>query len=307
MRTKAVLIASAALVARAAGACAAGRAATAGCRRRPSPVQNARRSATRIAVWRVAGQVGADETAVEEVSAANPSAAASLPPSPPVEYPGWARRDPWIVGGLDPAVLGLGDAPWGAASGAFLSTLMRRMDTPLASRWAHIALRDALLAKVRGAARTSTRSTGSPSAPGCCCGMGEADAARMLVAGVDADRFTPKMVQVGGAKRARQLPTRPALCPLEDGIRKYDPGIRPLVQAMCAALAGEPDKRSAMIDQARRYGRIGGIDLALAEKVVGAGAESAAPRPSNGIRSIALTGLAVRLVDRRPACFRRTG
>src|SRR5207237_6872861 len=45
-----------------------------------------------------------------------------------------------------------------------------------------------------------------------------------------------------------------------------------LVQAMCASLAGQPESASATIDQARRYGRIGGVDLALAEKVVGAGA-----------------------------------
>jgi hypothetical protein len=60
------------------------------------------------------------------------------------------------------------------------------------------------------------------------------------------------------------------LCPLQDGIRKYDSNIRQLVQAMCSSLAGEPESASAQIDQARRYGRIGGVDLALAEKVVGA-------------------------------------
>src|SRR5215210_3935352 len=86
---------------------------------------------------------GADESAVEETTALN-----LPPPPPPVEYPGWARRDPWVVGSLDPVEQGLGANPWGAASGAFLSTLMRRMQTPLASRWAHIALRDALLTKV---------------------------------------------------------------------------------------------------------------------------------------------------------------
>ena len=58
-----------------------------------------------------------------------------------------ARRDPWVVGKLDPAAEGLGDNPWGDSSGAFLSTLMRRMQTPIASRWVHIALRDALLAR----------------------------------------------------------------------------------------------------------------------------------------------------------------
>jgi hypothetical protein len=62
----------------------------------------------------------------------------------------------------------------------------------------------------------------------------------------------------------------PALCPLQDGISKYEPNIRAMVQAMCSALAGEPDTASAEIDDARRRGRIGGIDLALAQKVVGA-------------------------------------
>ena len=37
-------------------------------------------------------ETGGDESAVEEVSAVN-----LAPPVPPVEYPGWARRDPWTV------------------------------------------------------------------------------------------------------------------------------------------------------------------------------------------------------------------
>ena len=105
--------------------------------------------------------------------------------------------------------------------------------------------------------------------------LGEADAARMLVADVDVDRFTPKMVQVA-VQSALANADAPALCPLEDGIKKYDPGVIRLVQAMCASLSGESDAASAMIDQARRYGRIGGVDLALAEKVVGAGANGRA-------------------------------
>src|SRR5204863_7414323 len=85
--------------------------------------------------------------------------------------------------------------------------------------------------------------------------MAEADAARMLVAGVDTNRFTPKMVQVA-VQSALANSDPPALCPLEDGIRRYDPNIRALVQAMCASLAGEPEQASAEIDQARRFGRI---------------------------------------------------
>lgn len=209
------------------------------------------------------GGGGADESAVEEVARLN-----LPPPPPPVEYPGWARRDPWSVGKLDPTAQGLGENPWGGASGAFLSTLMRRMDTPMASRWAHIALRDALLAKTR-APRDINPIDWVAQRAWLLLRMGEADAARMLVDGVDTDRFTPTMVQVG-VQTALATADAAALCPLESGIRKADPAIRQFVGAMCAALAGDPDGASAQIDNARRYGRIGGIDLTLAEKVVGA-------------------------------------
>ena len=208
---------------------------------------------------------GTDESAVEELSNVSLE-----PPSPPVEYPGWARRDPWTVGPLDPASAGLTADAWGDSSGAFLSTLMRRMHTPLGSRWAHIALRDALLAKLRAPKDVHPVDWVAERA-WLLLRMGEADAARMLVASVDTDQFTPKMVQVG-VQSALANADLPALCPLEDGIRKYDAAVLRLVQAMCSSLAGEPDAASAMIDQARRYGRIGGVDLTLAEKVVGAGA-----------------------------------
>jgi hypothetical protein len=211
---------------------------------------------------------GTDESAVEEVSPVNLQP--NQPVQPPVEYPGWARRDPWVVGKLDPVAQGLGDSPWGDASGAFLTTVMRRMDTPIASRWAHIALRDALLAKAH-APRDVNPIDWVAERSWLLLRMGEADAARMLVDGVDTDRFTPKMVQVA-VQTALANSDAAALCPLEDGIRKSDPSIRQLVQAMCASLAGDADSASAEIDNARRYGRIGGIDLALSEKVVGAAA-----------------------------------
>jgi hypothetical protein len=209
----------------------------------------------------------ADETTVEELTALN-----LPPPPPPVEYPAHARRDPWVVGVLDPAQTSIGDNPWRAASGAFLSTLMRRMDTPIASRWAHIAMRDALLAKAR-APRDVNPVDWVAERAWLLLRMGEADAARMLVAGVDTDRFTPKMVQVA-VQSALASADPPALCPIQNGIRKYDARIHALVDAMCSSLAGEPETAAAQIDEARRHGRIGGIDLALPEKVVGAGANT---------------------------------
>ncbi|HUE79547.1 MAG TPA: hypothetical protein VMN38_07950 [Sphingomicrobium sp.] len=210
---------------------------------------------------------GESETVIAEISED------ALPASPPlVELPDHARRDPWVVGRLDPVQLGLGANPWGAASGAFLSGLMRRTHTPLASRWAHIAIRNALLAKAR-APRNVNPVDWVAERAWMLLRMGEADAARMLVSGVDVDQFTPKMFQVA-VQSALANADPSALCPLQDGIADVERGILPLVDAMCASLSGEPESAAAQIDAARRRGRIGGIDLALAQKVVGAGADT---------------------------------
>ena len=210
---------------------------------------------------------GPGETGVQVVSNVTMSQ-----PAPAIEYPSWARRDPSSVGMLNPVDFGLGKVPWGAANGAFLSTIMRRMDTPIASRWTHIALRNALLSRTR-APRLVHPVDWTAERAWLLLRMGEADAARLLVAGVDTDRFTPKMVQVA-VQSALADGDPPALCPLEPAMRKFERGVRPLVTAMCSSLAGEPQIAAAQIDDARRYGRVGGIDLALAEKVVGAGSNT---------------------------------
>ena len=210
---------------------------------------------------------GPGEAGVEVVTSLN-----LPPPTPPVEYPARARRDPWSVGSLQPEAIGLSGQPWGVASGAFLSTLMRRMETPIASRWAHIGLRDALLMQAR-APRYVHPVDWVAERAWLLLRMGEADAARMLVAGVDTDRFTPKMTQVA-VQAALANADPPALCSIEDRIRRDEPKVSALVHAMCSSLSGEPESAAAQIDDARRRGRIGGIDLTLAEKVVGAGANT---------------------------------
>jgi hypothetical protein len=215
----------------------------------------------------MAGPAIDSETGLVEISEAE------LPESPPpVELPGHARRDPWVVGRLDPVRLGLGANPWGAASGAFLSSLMRRTEAPIASRWAHIALRNALLARAR-APRNVNPVDWTAERAWLLLRMGEADAARMLVSGVDVDNFTPKMFQVA-VQSALANADPSGLCPLQDGIRDVERAIFPLVDAMCASLSGEPESAAAQIDTARRRGTIGGIDLVLAQKVVGAGADT---------------------------------
>lgn len=189
-----------------------------------------------------------------------------------MEIPDFARRDPRLAGRLDPGTIGLGPTVWGGAHGDFLSILLRRMDTPLASRWAHMALRNALLARTV-APREVHPADWAAERAWLLLRMGEADAARMLVSGVDVGDFTPKMFQVG-VQSALANADAPALCPLEEGIGEVEPRIAPLVDAICASLTGEPESAAAQMESIRRRGRVGGIDLVLAEKVVGAGADT---------------------------------
>lgn len=233
-----------------------------------SPTNNATPSTSPPLTRNPQVEVGAEsEAGVTEVS----GDALPLPP-PPVELPAHARRDPWVVGRLDPVRMGIGSDPWGAASGAFLSSLMRRMETPLASRWAHIAMRNVLLARAKAPRKVNPVDWAAERA-WLLLRLGEADAARMIVSGVDVDRFTPKMFQVA-VQSALANADPPGFCPLENGLRKVEPKVLPLIEAMCASLSGEPESAAAQIDAARRRGRVGGIDLVLAEKVVGAGADT---------------------------------
>ncbi|HET9811567.1 MAG TPA: hypothetical protein VFP53_07715 [Sphingomicrobium sp.] len=210
--------------------------------------------------------VAETETVVEQQVAAEP-------PPPPIEYPSYARRDAFTAGALDPVAIGLGAQPWGDASGVFLSGLMRRMSTPLASRWAHIALRDALLAAAHSPRGVNPVDWAAERA-WLLLRMGEADAARMVVASVDTDRYTPKMAQV--AVQSALASSDPlALCGFPGQVRHSDPRAFPLVEAMCSALNGEPETAADQIDSARRRGSVGGIDLGLAQKIVGAAGDSA--------------------------------
>jgi hypothetical protein len=198
--------------------------------------------------------------------------AEQAPPVRQVEYPAGSRRDPRFAGTLDPAAVGIGPRPWGAASGKALGILMRRMDTPIASRWAQIGLRNALLARAMSPSDVHPADWAAERA-WLLLRLGEADAARLLIASVDTDRFSPKMRQVA-LQSALASSDPSAMCPIEQGLPRLEPRISGLVTAICASLSGESERAAADIEAARRRGRVGGIDLALADKVVGAGAET---------------------------------
>lgn len=187
----------------------------------------------------------------------------------PVELPDAARRPIDIVGPLTPDNGGLGEGAFRRADGRFLSRLMRRLDAPVASRWTSILLRRALLSRVPTPAGVAPADWIAERA-WLLLRMGEADAARMLVEGVDTDRLSPKLIIV--AQQVALATADPsALCRLTNGAAAFsDDKSWGYARAICASLSGEGAIASALLDQARGKSRRG-IDYLLAEKVIGAG------------------------------------
>jgi hypothetical protein len=235
----------------------------------PEPVSNATEPTAKPAN----GRQPVEGSVVEVIESLLGDEMAATVPFRQVEYPRSARRDPRIAGTLDPLDVDIGPRPWGAASGKALEILMRRMDTPLASRWVHIGLRNALLARASSPTDVHPADWAAERA-WLLLRMGEADAARLLIASVDTDRFTPKMNQIA-LQSALASSDPAAMCSVEGGLGRVEPRVAALVGAICASLSGESERAAADIEAARRRGRVGGIDLALADKVVGAGAETA--------------------------------
>lgn len=191
----------------------------------------------------------------------------------PIEIPDFARRPVDAVGPLDSEQWALGPAAWGDANGRYLSSLMRRLDAPIASRWTSILLRRALLTRTPAPALLNPVDWIAERA-WLLLRMGEADGARMLVQAVDVDRFTPKMFTVG-VQTALATADPAALCPLVDpGRETSDEAVWPLAEAMCAALEGDAGRASSLISRARSRSGLSPIDISLAEKIVGAGANT---------------------------------
>ncbi|KKC25474.1 hypothetical protein [Sphingomonas sp. SRS2] len=186
-------------------------------------------------------------------------------PDQPSEMPDSARRSTAVAGPF----AGMGRDAWGTTDGRFLSSLMRRLDVPIASRWASITLRRALLTRVATPQNVSAPDWIAERA-WLLLRMGEADGARLLVQGVDVDQFNAKLYAVAG-QSALASADAAGLCPLADGgaIRSRE-AIWPMARAICAALSGDTAIAGVLMDQARRRTRDPqGIDIQLAERMMG--------------------------------------
>ena len=236
----------------------------------PIPTSDAGGTPTQAPVRRNVDRSG---TGVQDSALADLAALEALiPTEPPIEIPEASRRPTDFVGVLDER-WSLGTEAYGNANGRFLSTMMRRLDAPIPSRWGHILLRRALLTRVPAPSFVNPVDWVAERA-WLLLRMGEADGARMLVQAVDVDQFTPKMFAIA-VQTGLATSDPAALCPLvEPGSKTSDEPVWPLADAMCAAMSGEPTRASTAIDRARRRSRLDAIDIDLAEKVIGSGANT---------------------------------
>ena len=186
------------------------------------------------------------------------------------QLPPASRRSLALIGPATERDGALAPDAFGRADGRMLEVLMRRMTAPLPSRWLSITLRRLLAARlvtptgVNGADFAAERAW-------LLLRMGEADAARAIVQGVDDGNYTPKLYQV--ALNAMLASGDPAgLCPLANGgLRATGERGWTLAAAMCAGLGGDPNAAGALMTAAGRRRVASGIDLTLAQKVMAAG------------------------------------
>ncbi|HKR15963.1 hypothetical protein [Rhizorhapis sp.] len=189
------------------------------------------------------------------------------------DLPPYARRSMSQIGVLSPRTKGFAPDAFGRAGGHYLGILMQKTRAPIASRWASIVLRRALLSRVDTPAGVNGADWIADRA-WLLLRMGEADAARMLVQSVDSLDYTPRLYAI--AMQTYLATADPAgLCPLvAPALRTSDEPGWQMSQAVCASLSGDQGLASAVLNQAERRGTARGIDFRLAEKLVGAGFNS---------------------------------
>lgn len=191
---------------------------------------------------------------------------------PRYDVPPTARRSLKAVGLFTDVSGGFAANAYGVTGGKFLTQVVQRTKGPLASRWGTIMVRRLLAsrtdtpANINGADWTAERGW-------LLLRMGDAVVARQLVQQVDPDRYSKRLFQVSMPIFLANADLS-GMCPIAaEGARvTREPGWR-MAQPICASLAGEQGRATALINQARGQGWMKGTDLLLGEKAVGAGVQ----------------------------------
>ncbi len=171
-----------------------------------------------------------------------------------------------FVGWLSPQAGGYGPNTFNGSNGQFLQALLRRIDAPLASRWAHIVLRRALLSEVptpngaRPADWVAERAW-------MLVRMGEVDGAKQLVRAVPLDRYTPRLYAVA-AQVHLAAGDALGLCALgPTAVTLSREPLWRLVNGLCAALEGDDLTSTSTFDALRDREAADPFDIGLAERI----------------------------------------
>jgi hypothetical protein len=200
----------------------------------------------------------------------------AAPGAPPGEQPDAfalaapTGRDIAIFGPLGPGVTGPG-AGYGigafqGADGRFLYALLRRMDLPIASRWAHITLRRALLTEAMAPAGIAPADWVAGRA-WALLRMGEVAAAKQLVDAAPVDRYSPALYRVAAQVHLAAADLG-GLCPIAatGQALSRDP-VWPLAVAICAAMEGDDGTAARIFDELRSNESVDDFDIRLGERI----------------------------------------
>ncbi len=228
----------------------------------PTPAPGAAPAAPRVQATTPAGPL----PPLPPLPFPSPTASPSPAPTPRYVLPSFARRSLTAVGADD----GFARDAFGDADGRYVERLMRYLSAPLPSRWLSIGLRRLLVAQVNTPARVNGADFAAERA-WLLLRMGESVSARAVAQAVDTDNVTPKLRAVW--MQAALATADPAgLCPLADGAGDSERGWI-VARAMCAGLTGAA-RTQPLVADIRRRRVASGIDLQLAQKVMGAGLNS---------------------------------
>lgn len=183
------------------------------------------------------------------------AARATLPPGSPIGI--FAADTPG----------GFGTGSFTGSDGRFLAALAGRITRPVASRWAAITLRRALLARVPGPAGIGDGDWVAARA-GLLLRQGEVDGARRLIDALPVDRFTPATYAMA-AQVSLAAGDIAGLCPIAATGRALNPGpLWDLAFGMCAALEGDDLTSANILDALRNQrNRVAQFDVRLAQRI----------------------------------------
>ena len=184
------------------------------------------------------------------------------------DLPPGARRLLTRIGPLTPETGGMAPDAFGAR-GQYAAAIMRNIDGRLASRWAQILLRRALLSAI-DTPKTINGADLAADRAALLLRMGESIGARWLVQSVDYDRASKRLVSV--AQQTYLATADPAgLCPyVPAGLAHGDQQSWRLAAAICSGLSGDAGPAGWAIGRVRSSGKIANFDILLAERVLGA-------------------------------------